>query len=192
MAKFSLKQTIGRGIALALPLAVVVYVLYRFIKIFEKILAPIAKKTGVDSILGEITLTFFAILVLFALAFFLGLLMRIPIVAELRKHVEGWILKFIPSLNHLKMMAAEKLDLENAVTQWKPIMYLKGDQYAPAYLIEENAEWITLASVKSPTTEPGGMMILKKSSITHYKEITMKQMADFNKAFGKGYLTIIS
>lgn len=190
MEKFSLKQTLGRGIALALPLAVVVYVLYRFIKIFEKILGPIAKKFGVDTILGEITLTFFSILALLAIAFLLGMLMRIPLIFEMRKHVEGWILKFIPSLNHLKLMAAEKLDLDNASTHWKPILYLKGDQYAPGYLIEENGEWVTLATVKSPTTEPGSMMIIKKSSVT-YQEITMKQMAVFNKAFGKGYLSII-
>lgn len=190
MANFSLKQTIGRGIALALPLSIVVYVIYRFFKLFEKAIAPVAKKFGVDSLLGELTLTFFTVLTMFAIVLLLGLLMRLPFIANTRKHVEEWILKFIPSLNHLKLMAAEKLDLDNAATQWKPVLYLKGDQYAPAYLIEENNEWITLASVKSPTTEPGGMMIYKKAGIT-YHEITMKQMADFNKAFGKGYLSII-
>jgi hypothetical protein len=190
MSAFSLKQTMGRGIALALPLAIVVYVIYRFIKIFEKILGPVAKKMGVDSILGEITITFFAVLTLLVIAFLLGLLMRIPIVFELRKHVEGWILKFIPSLNHLKLMAAEKLNLENAVTQWKPVLYLKADQYVPAYLIEENADWITLASVKTPGTEPGSIMIFRKTTVT-YQEISMKQMAEFNKGFGKGYLTLL-
>jgi hypothetical protein len=190
MANFSLKNTLVRGIALALPLSIVVYVVYRFFKIFEKAIAPIAKKFGVESILGELTLTFFSVLLMVVIVFLLGLLMRLPIIANTRKHVEEWILKFIPSLNHLKLMAAEKLDLDHAATQWKPVLYLKGDQYAPAYLIEENAEWITLASVKSPTTEPGGMMIYKKAVIT-YKEITMKQMAEYNKAFGKGYLNLI-
>lgn len=190
MANFSLKQTIGRGIALALPLAILIYVFYKFLKIFEKILTPLAKKFEVDNMLGELTLTFFAVIVILLIVFLLGLLMQIDIVANIRKSVEAMILKFVPSLNHLKLMAAEKLDMENAVTQWKPVLYLKGDQYAPAYLIEENAEWITLASVKSPTTEPGSMMIFKKSSIT-CKEITMKQMGDYNKAFGKGYLDLI-
>jgi hypothetical protein len=191
MKSFSFRQTIVRGIALAIPLAIVVFVVYRFFKIFEKAIGPIAKKFGVDSILGELTLTFFSVLVMFVIVLFLGLLMKIPFIASIRKEVEGWILKFIPSLNHLKLMAAEKLDLENAVTKWKPVIVFKGDQYFPAYVIEENSEWIILALAKAPTTEPKDMQILKRSSIT-YQEITMKQMKDFNKAFGKGYLSVIN
>jgi uncharacterized membrane protein len=59
MTKFSLKSTIVRGIALAFPLSVVLYVLYKFIKIFEKIIGPIAKKFEIERVFGEITLTFF-------------------------------------------------------------------------------------------------------------------------------------
>lgn len=174
-----------------MPLSIVVYVIYKFIKIFEKIISPFAKKFGVDNVLGEITLTFFAILVILAIVFVLGLLMQIPLVRNMRKFVEGWILKFVPSLNHLKLMAVEKMDLENATTNWKPVLMLKGDQYLPAFVIEENNEWITLALAKAPSTEPKDMLIIKKGSVS-YKEITMKQMKDFNKQFGKGYLSVIS
>jgi hypothetical protein len=191
MKNFSFRQTLIRGIALAIPLSIVVYVVYRFFKIFETAIAPIAKKFGVESILGELTLTFFSVLVMFVIVLFLGLLMRIPFIASIRKEVEGWILKFIPSLNHLKLMAAEKMDLENATTNWKPVLMLKGDQYQPGFIIEENNEWITLALAKAPSTEPKDMLIVKKSSIS-YKEITLKQMHDFNKQFGKGYLSVIN
>ncbi|HLO79508.1 MAG TPA: hypothetical protein VK166_01035 [Chitinophagaceae bacterium] len=191
MASFSLKRTIGRGIALALPLAIVVYVLYKFIKIFEKIMAPIANKFGIEHALGEITLTFFAILAILAIIFLLGLLMQISVVADVRKYVEGWILKFVPSLNHLKLMAAEKMDLDNATLNWKPVLLLKGDQYLPAFIIEENNEWVILGIAKAPGTEPKDMLIVKKNSVS-YKEITMKQMHDCNKQFGKGYLSVIN
>jgi hypothetical protein len=190
MAGLSFKRTLGRGIALALPLAIVIYVLYKFIKIFEQGVAPIAKKLGIDTILGELTMTFFAVLIILAIVFVLGLLMNISIIANLRKEVESWILKFVPSLNHLKLMAAEKLDLDNAVTNWKPVLLLKSDQYMPAFIVEESSEWITLAIAKAPTTEPKDMLIIKKSSVS-YKEISMKQMHDFNKQFGKGYLSLI-
>jgi len=190
MASFSLERTIGRGIALALPLSIVLYVIYKFIKIFEKVIAPFANKFGVEHVLGEITLTFFAVLVMLVIIFLLGLLMQIPLVRNMRLYIEGWILKFVPSLNHLKLLAVEKMDLDNATTNWKPILLLKGDQYLPAFIIEENNEWITLALDKAPSTEPKDMLIVKKSSIS-YKEITMKQMSDFNKQFGKGYLSVI-
>jgi hypothetical protein len=190
MEKFSLKQTVGRGVALALPLSIVIYVVYKFVKIFEQAVAPLAKKLGVDTILGELTMTFFAVLIILVIVFFLGLLMNIDFVARFRKEVESWVLKFVPSLNHLKLMAAEKLDLENAVTGWKPVLLLKGDQYLPAFIVEESGEWIILAMAKAPTTEPKDMLIIKRSSVS-YKEITMKQMRDFNKQFGKGYLALI-
>lgn len=191
MANFSFKQTIGRWIALALPLGIVIYVLIRFIGIFEKAIAPLVKKFGIETIFGEITVTIFAILAILVIMFLLGLLMQIPLVRNMRKHVEGWILKFVPSLNHLKLMAVEKMDLENATTNWKPVLLLKGDQYLPAFIIEDNNEWITLALAKAPSTEPKDMLIIKKDSIS-YKEITMKQMKDFNKQFGKGYLSVIN
>lgn len=190
MSTFSLKKTIGRGVALALPLAVVGYVFYRITKIFEKVLAPIAKKFGVDNILGGLTLTFLAILLILALIFLLGLLMQIDIIANLRKSVEVIILKLVPSLNHLKLIAAEKLNMELAASNWKPVLCTKGDECFPAYVIEENNDWVTLAVAKGLSTEPQGMLIIKKAAVS-YTEISMKQMHDFNKAFGKGYISII-
>ena len=80
MTKFSLKSTIFRGIALALPLSVVLYVLYKFMKIFEKLIEPIAEKFQIERVFGEITLTFFAVLAMLAIAFLLGLLMRIKLI----------------------------------------------------------------------------------------------------------------
>jgi hypothetical protein len=190
MASLSVKKIVFQGIALALPLSIVMYVLFKFINIFEKLIGPVANKLGVDKFLGEITLTFFAVLAILLIVFVLGLLMNIPIIAKLRKEVEEVLLHFIPSLNHLKLMAAEKLDMDIEATQWKPIFLFKDDQCIPSFLIEENAEWIIVAITKAPTTKPDDMMILRKNKI-QYREITMEQMHDLNKAFGKGYLDLI-
>jgi uncharacterized membrane protein len=134
MTKFSLKSTIVRGIALAFPLSVVLYVLYKFIKIFEKLIGPIAKKFEIERVFGEITLTFFAVLAMLTIAFLLGLLMRIKLIANIKGEVESLVLKFIPSLNHLKLMAAERLNADNTDLNWKPVLVLKGDQCFPAYI----------------------------------------------------------
>jgi hypothetical protein len=186
-----IRETLGRGIALAIPLAIVLYVLYKFMKIFEASIAPLVKKFGVETVFGELTITFFAVLLMLAFVFILGLLMNISLIANMRRVVESWILKFIPSLNHLKLMAADKLDLENAVTNWKPVLLEKGSECMPAYIIEEDADWITLAIAKGSTTEPKDMLIIKKSSVS-YREISMKQMHDFNKQYGKGYISLVS
>ncbi len=187
MTKFSLKTTIIRGIALALPLSVVLYVLYKFMKIFESLIGPIAKKFQIEHIFGEITLTFFAVLAMLAIAFLLGLLMRINSIANIRREVEALVLKFIPSLNYLELMAADRLHADNIDLNWKPVLVLKGDQYFPAYVLEENEEWITLVTVRIPNTDPVGMMLVKQSSVKCIP-ITMKEMRLYNKQFGKGYI----
>ncbi len=190
MAAFSFKNTMIKGIALAAPLSIALYILLRFVKIFEKIIAPFAKKFEVDTFLGEITLSVLAVITMLAVAFAFGLLMQIPIISKSGKQLEDLILKMIPSLNHLKLMAVEKLDAENAVTNWKPILIEKGNGFMPAYLIEESAEWITFSKVKMPGTDPGDVFIEKKDGIK-FTYISMSQLLDFNKQFGKGYIGFI-
>lgn len=140
--------------------------------------------------MGELTLTFLAILVILAIIFLLGLLMQVDLIANLRKSIEALILKFVPSLNHLKLIAAEKIDLDNATHNWKPVLCTKGDEVFPAYVIDENAEWINLAVAKGLSTEPQNMLVVRRTAI-RYKEITMKQMYDCNKAYGKGYISMV-
>ena len=190
MQKFSIKRTLVRGIALAVPVGIVVYLFLHFVGVFEKKIAPLAEKFGIEHIWGELTLTVLAILALLVFVFLLGLLMQLPIVASFRNSVEEMILKVFPSLNHLKLMAAEKLNAENATTRWKPALIKRNEQYYPAYIIEESAEWITYVPVKVPTTEPGDMVLVRAGSIS-YQEITMKQLADCNKHFGKGYQSLL-
>jgi uncharacterized membrane protein len=173
-----------------LPLGVVFYVLTRFIEIFEKLIAPIAQKIGIENFFGKITLTVLAIAVIIIITFLLGLLMQFSFVKKNRRYLEEWILKLVPSLNQLKLMAEEKLDIENTTSNWKPVLLKNGEQYLPAYIIEENEEWITMAKIKIPTIDPGDLLITKKSAIT-YTEITMKELRQFNKQFGRGYISFI-
>ncbi len=100
------------------------------------------------------------------------------------------VTKFIPSLNYLKLMAAERLNADDIDLNWKPVLVLRGDQCFPAYLLEENEEWITLATVQAPNTDPGGMLIIKQSAIKCIP-ITMKEMRINNKQFGIGYINKI-
>jgi hypothetical protein len=190
MHTFSFKKTIISGITLALPLSVIGYVVFRIIGIFEKIISPFAKSIGVDTVFGEITLTVLAIFTLLVIAFILGLFMRFSIIFNIRKQLETMALQVVPSLNHLKLLAVEKLDMENATTNWKPVLVKKGEEYLPAYIIEETADWISIAKVKAPTIQPGDTITIKKTAI-QYTEISMNEMRDCSKQFGKGYISLI-
>jgi hypothetical protein len=179
-----------RGIALALPLAVVFYVLLRLIGILEKVITPVARKAGITTLLGDATITIIAILCICILVFLFGLLMQLAFIAAFRVYLQDWIIKLIPSLNQLKLIAAEQLEVDNAINLWKPVLLKNEDHFTPAFIIEETKEWITYVSVKPPSTKPDELFITKKE-LVQYREISMKQMIQGNKQFGKGYLTVI-
>ena len=190
MSFSSFKKIFAQGIALALPLVALAYVMIKLVGIFEKMIAPLSKKLGVERILGDLTLTIFAVFILLVLAFILGLLMQFSFVSNFSKYLEDWMLKLVPSLNHLKMVAAEKLDLENAEVNWKPVLILNGGKYSPAYIVDETEEMITLLNVKIPSNDTGDVLITKKNSIS-YTDISLHDMRKYNRQYGKGYISMI-
>ncbi len=64
MSKTKFKTVLGRGIALAIPVAIVLYVFLRIIGMLKKALAPVAADIGIQHIWGELTLTIFAIILI--------------------------------------------------------------------------------------------------------------------------------
>lgn len=192
MSTFSLKKTIFNGITLAIPLGIILYVLMRIMGVLQKAITPIAQKIGIDRLFGQITLTILVVFVILVLIFVCGLLMRLHFIKGFRSYIEGMIIRVVPSLNHLKLIAAEKLDVQSETLQWKPVLLWRKneEEYVSAYIIEETNDWIIIAITNMPSTEPGQVLITKKSVVT-YKEITMTEMQEHNKLFGKGYLSLI-
>jgi len=190
MYKLSIKTILFNGIALALPLAVVAYIVFRFFVIFEKMVLPAAKLLHIATVFGELTLTILAILLMLFLAFFLGLLMQISYVSNSRKLLEDLILKIIPSLNNLKLIAAEKLETGDAAGAWKPVLLEYSEGIIPSYLIEETETLATFSKVKIPGTEPGEIVILRKDSMV-YTEISISQLRIASRQFGKGLISLI-
>lgn len=70
--------------------------------------------------------------------------MQIPLVSRLTGTMEGVIVRFIPSINQLKLMANDTLYLEDAQVAWKPVLLLHEQKYSAAFVVEENDELITL------------------------------------------------
>lgn len=190
MKNNGLKKTFTRGLALAFPVAIFAYVFIRIVSIFEKMIGPVAAKMGIDKIFGEITLTIIALLIIMLLILLLGLLMQISAVANMGREMEAVVLKFIPSLNQLKVMAADKLDVENSQNTWKPVILFYEQKYNAAFIIEENDELITLFVSKGTSLQEGEIVT------THKKElgITPVSYSDLHKcskAYGKGYISLI-
>lgn len=191
MGNLSPKKIFASGLALAIPLGIVFYLFLKFVGLFEKLIEPIAHKLGIQNILGELTISILAILLLLIIIFLLGLLMRFDLVKSIQGGIRDMILRFIPSLNQLQLMASQKLDIELAVQNWKPVLLQKGDEFIPAYLIEEGKDLLTFALVKGPDTSPDSLFITHKGSVS-FQSISFEQLKKYNRQFGKGYQSIIT
>jgi uncharacterized membrane protein len=185
-----IKKIFGRGFTLAIPLGVVLYVFIKLVEIFEKLISPLATKLGIERILGELTLTIITVFLLLVFMFLLGLLMQLSIVSSFGKSLEDVVVKFVPSLNQIKTMAAEKLDVENTSNTWKPVLLLHEKKYFPAFVIEELNDLITLYTIIGTSINDGEILITRKSDVS-IVEITASQIRLFSKQYGKGYLSLI-
>ena len=187
------KQVLGRGIMLAIPLAIVLYVFGRIIGIFSKVIEPLAAKMGIQRIWGELTLTVFAIILIIMIVLLLGLLMQIAVVSTIKTEVEDIILKFIPSLNQLNLMAADNLDLDSSEISWRPVLFYTKEKakYNPAFVVEEDDQWVTLFVCYETSIRKGEISIINKEKISIIP-ITYNQLHKCSRAAGKGYIEIIN
>lgn len=173
MKKF--KRILGRGLALAVPLAIVLYVFMRIVGVFEKIISPIAAKMGIQKVLGELTLTIFAVILIIIIILLLGLLMQIAIVSAIRSQVEDVILKFVPSLNQLKLMAADNLDLETAENAWRPVLLYTKEKakYNPAFVVGRAKSLLRYLFATKPTLKEAKFRLSVKRRLALFRSVTV-------------------
>jgi hypothetical protein len=185
-----LKKTFIHGLALAIPLAVVGYVFFKIIKIFERIIHPIASKLGIERVLGALTLSVFAIFLLLLLIIMMGLFMKLAFFASLKIELEGIALKLFPWLNQLKVLAANTPDMENVGAYWKPVMVNIEKNYYPAFLIEESQTLVSFFIVKGAKPLEGEMLTTEKSLVTYYP-IDGHDIRTVSRQYGKGMIALV-
>jgi uncharacterized membrane protein len=184
-----LKKIFIHGLALAIPLAIVAYVFLKIIKIFEKIIGPLASRLGIEHLLGELTLTILAIISILVLMLLLGMLMQLAFIAAFRKELEELILKFLPWLNQLKMMAADTLDLENVSTTWKPVLLYHEHCYNLAFMVDESEKLASFYVLKGIKREDGEMLTIEKEQVCFYA-VHASEIRNALKQFGNGIIAL--
>jgi len=187
----SLKKIFIRGLTLAVPLAIILYVFGRILEIIKKVIAPVAEKWGIHRLLGDATLTILAILFIALIILFLGFLLRIDSVSKIRQQIEDLILKFVPSLNFLKLMAADKLELANSQNAWKPVLLFIESRYNAAFIVEEDESMVTLFVSKGTTLKDGEIVTAYKKDIL-IVPATYEQLNKFSRSFGKGFISVVN
>lgn len=190
MKAAKIKKTFVMGLFITLVLVIIAYILTRVGGFLKKLIIPIAHQLGMENVLGEFTIIILAILAIIILIFVLGFISLLPSVSMYKDKMEDLLLKIYPPLSYLKVMEDENLKLEKARADWKPVLALMDDQYWPAFIIEENEEWVTLSVLYVPKSNPRKILIARKDSIQCIPMTTM-QMLHHNRLYGKGHLSLI-
>ena len=190
MSQFKFKTTLVRGLALGIPIAVIFYVLIRILVVVEGIISPAAEAIGIEQVLGQITLTLLALVIIMLFVLLLGLLTRIRRVENIRTEMESLVLKFVPSLYQLKAMADDKLELQNAKDTWKPVILHHEGMYNAAFIIEEEGDLITLLVSKTVTMNDTEILVTKKSEVETIP-VNYMDLQKCSKGFGKGFISLI-
>jgi uncharacterized membrane protein len=180
-----LKQIIGDGLALAIPLVVIFYVLHKAHQVLKQGIGPLAEKWGIHELFGKLTLSILAILVMVAIVLFMGLLMQFAIVNRLRNEVEKVVLKFFPSLKQVNALVADKLDLEGASSSWKPVVLSTEEEIHLAFLVEEKDGIGVFYVVKGRNVKEVELLILESRRYT-WKPVEAHLMRKVLGQFGVG------
>ena len=190
--KFSnIRTTIIRGLTLAVPLAVIAYVFIRMIDIIRKVITPLSLKLGINRLLGNATLTILTLLLILIIVFILGLLTRFASVSTIRQQLENIIIRFVPSLHYLKLMAADKLTIANSQPAWKPVLVFSEEKYSAGFIVEESELLVTIFVSKGTSLKDGEILTANKADVLLFPA-TYEQLDRFSREFGKGFISIIN
>jgi hypothetical protein len=182
MKKF--KQVVGDGLAITVPLLVIIYVLFKAHKVIQEGIGPIAEKLGIHQLFGKLTMTILAAVVLLTVVLFMGLLMRFAVMRAVRREIEGVVLRFFPFLNEFKAMMADKLDRDGSEA-WKSVALRTGEGIQFAFLVEETADYGTFLVLKGHQMADGEMIILETGNYS-YQVVDATAMGKAVKRFGVG------
>lgn len=186
MKKINFKQTFINGLFLALPLLAIFYIGIKIVRIIEEIISPLAQKIGIQHLLGELTLTVFALVILLIFFLILGVLLHMNLLRELNKQLESVAYKLIPRLYKVKALTSENGE-QTFSKGWKPILLKDDESWVPAYITEENETWVIVYIPDAPDGISGAIKMLDASGAI-YKPIDGFKLHGILHGFGKGMI----
>lgn len=185
-----LKQVFGDGLAITIPLLVIVYVFHKAHQVLKTGIAPLAEKAGVHDIFGKLTMTVLAGLALVGIIVLMGLLMRFAVMRAVRRELESLVLRFFPFLNEFKAMMAEKLDREGNEA-WRAVALHREEGIQFAFLVEERDGYASFLLLKGPKTSDGEMITLQAGTYS-YKLVDATAMLRVVKQYGVGAAKLLN
>lgn len=187
---FFFKTSIMGGITFFLPLVFLLLMLKHAVEELTRIVGPLAEKMGIATIAGKATILIIVILIILAICFFGGLLMRLPQFKQLNEAVENNIMALIPGYATFKETTLQKIARDGK--DESRTLVLLYDQYAwvPAVKTEMHNGYCSYFFPSDTNLKSGYVKILPMESVRE-KVIPFEQLKNVMSPDGKGVIALI-
>jgi len=176
MIKF-LKSALVNGLAILLPVVLVFLGIKEIFSLLVSMATPIADLFPVGTFEHIQETNIIAVLLIMAMAIFLGILSKISIGRALGRGIEKYTLYKIPMYRMLKSFIAAFLDLETEAS-FKPAFMDNGSgDMDPVYVIEDQGRPRVVVLVPwAPTAFAGSVKLVQRDRI-HYLDVTLDEFS---------------
>lgn len=184
-----IKTTITGGILFLLPVVLLIIIFTKAYTILHKLSAPISEKLP-DLIFGLDGSNLIAILLLFIICFFSGLLFRSKFAKKWISKIEDDVLINLPGYALIKSITAGAIG-EKSEDDMVPILIQEDDSWNLAFLVEKGEKFSTVFIPDAPRHDAGEVRIIPTERINKL-DISAHKFTQCINAYGKGAVNWIN
>jgi len=190
MKKFlhNLRQTAIAGFFFLFPLYVTFIVVTKAWSSLSSMGSKLAGMFGVKSVLGFGGTTVFSALLIVAIWFLCGLLVRFSLVGRLSNRLEDFIASLVPGYASYRATAEEKLQHKTRTLPYTSALLKQADGWQPAFVIEHDDEKAIVFLPDAPETNRGRVLIAEIHQVQFVPSLTANELDASLKQMGKGLL----
>lgn len=177
------------GFFFLLPVFVIFIVVTKAWTSLSSVGTAIAGVFGMKSILGLRAASVSTGLVLVAICYLCGLLVRFSFVAAFSRSIGSFLSKYIPGYETYKAMAEEKLQNKVQILPYQTVLIKRGAYQQPGYIVEENDKGDCVVFLPHVNLITGYVVIAPRDQVQVLTCVTANELQDSLKQMGKGLLS---
>lgn len=189
-----IQKKIVSGLVLLLPILVFIVLFKKFWKFFENYGHKFAKLLSLDELLGDMAKDLLGGIFLLLLVYLSGYLVSLSFFRNFSNWIDEKLMIFIPGYEDQKKIAEAKLNgqINKGKTEapvYFPILFKSGEDWQPAYLVEESQDGRLVVFVpNAPSKISGQIYITSESQVKRLTETKIESLDSAVKGLGKGIL----
>lgn len=161
----SVRKTIAEGLLFLAPFGIILYLLFKVLQLFRRVVGPLAEKIPFESPIGIDSPMILAFFVLLVVCFLAGLFARTRPAKAMVAWLESTLLSNIPGYSFVKSLGEEMTDA-NAARSNIPILARFDDAWQIGFLVE----WIPEGRVAvfipdAPSPWSGSVFIMDEERV---------------------------